>query len=199
MHPVHAGPISGSAAEMQDQRKKDEGLLFLDVGAMSPIAFVPQPKLPRLEVIIHTARDGRQSAAGPDEQTLGSVCAAAMSTDACHEPSGPGFTKRVAQHSRHERFFSVSSGLFMPMCHNTSKPWRGVYSDHQFPELVRSAPRASARLLAFDDKADLVAKLTQCWTGCGKIARMRQRVIDYHDHYLPRVLCSQVESSEGRR
>jgi hypothetical protein len=99
-------------------------------------------------------------------------------------------------------FFLCPPGYVMPMCHNTVEAMAvGAIPIINYPEWFDPHLVHGDNCIGFDNKADLLSRLDDVLAmDAEAIARMRQRVIAYHDEYLaPEAFVRRIESTEQRK
>ena len=207
VHPVHAGPDLRDRLQKCRTSKKKMRVFFSGdrEGYVTNRIHYPKPKLPRLEVINTILQEmGDKALLVRDEQNLGSVCASGY-VNRCllmDQTESRIYETRWLSTLATSDFFLCPPGYVMPMCHNTVEAMAvGAIPIINYPEWFDPHLEHLQDCIAFDDKADLVVKLNAVLDmDAGQIARMRQRVIDYYDHYLaPESFVRKLESSDRQK
>ena len=206
VHPVHAG--RGLAERLRRCRSGERKVRIFFSGDREGYAknriHYPKPKLPRAEVINAILKErGDKTLLVGGEQELARVCASGY-VNRClimdQEHSRIAETRWLETLAASD-FFLCPPGYIMPMCHNTVEAMAaGAIPIINYPEWFDPHLVHGENCIAFDDKADLLARLDDVLAmDAEEIARMRQRVIAYHDDRLaPEAFVRRIESSEQR-
>ena len=207
VHPVHAGPdLRERLRKCRASEKKMRVFFSGDrEGYVTNRIHYPRPKLPRLEVINAILKEmGDKALLVRGEENLGSACATGY-VNRClimdQDQSRIDETRWLGTLAKSD-FFLCPPGYVMPMCHNTIEAMAvGAIPIINYPEWFDPPLEHLQNCIAFDDKADLLLKLTEVLEMGGEhIARMRQRVIAYYDDYLdPESFVRKLESSEREK
>jgi len=207
VHPVHAGRDLPERLRSDRARTKRMRVFFSGdrEGYVNNRIRYPKPKLPRLEVI-NAALEGMGERARiiRGEQELADVCSAGY-VDGClimDQDDARIDTTRWLSTLATADFFLCPPGFVMPMCHNTVEAMAvGAIPIINYPEWFDPHLVHLETCVAFDDRADLIAKLDQVLRmDPQRIARMRQRVIDYYEQHLaPETFVRRLELTQRRR
>lgn len=96
-------------------------------------------------------------------------------------------------------FFICPPGYCMPMCHNVIEAMAvGAIPIINYPEWFNPTLRHMENCIVFDDREDLVRKVTTVFNmGEQEIAALRAHVIDYYDNHLaPAKFISDIENRD---
>jgi hypothetical protein len=207
VHPVHTGP------DLQDRLHKYRGShrrirVFFSgdwEGYVKNRIHYPKPKLARLDVINTILQGmGEKVLLVHGEHHLDSACAGGY-VNKClvMDLNQPRIDEtRWLQTLATSDFFVCPPGFVMPMCHNTVEAMAvGTIPIINYPEWFDPHLEHRQNCIAFDDKVDLLEKLNEVLQMDGEeIARMRRRVIDYHDsHLAQQSFVRRIESSQRRK
>jgi hypothetical protein len=99
-------------------------------------------------------------------------------------------------------FFLTPPGIVMPMCHNSVEALAvGAIPIINYPEWFNPALEHMRNCVVFDDKQDLIAKLSSVFAmGAPTIASMRDRAIAYYDSHLTnQSFTAAIEARRERR
>ena len=203
VHPVHAGADLQERLQKLRGREKKMRVFFSGdkEGYVKSRVHYPKPKLPRLDVI-NTIVEGMATKVLPiqSEGHLDSACAHGY-VNKClimDQNQSRIDETRWLQTLATSDFFLCPPGFVMPMCHNTVEAMAvGAIPIINYPEWFDPHLEHLKNCIAFEDRQDLLDKLNDVLEmDETAIARLRQRVIDYHDHYLaPASFVRRIESS----
>lgn len=207
VHPVHAGPDLAARLQVDRARHKAMRVFFSGdrEGYVSNRIRYPKPKLPRLEVIEAVLEEMAERARlVRGEGELAEMCAGDY-VNGCLIMAQDGEridTTRWLSTLATADFFLCPPGYVMPMCHNTVEAMAvGTIPIINYPEWFTPRLVHLDNCIAFDDRADLVAKLHAVLRmDAATIGRMRERVMAYYDRHLaPESFIRRLEASDGRR
>ena len=206
VHPVHAGPDLPERLRRYRTVARKMRVFFSgdSKGYVRNRILYPKPKLPRVEVIEAILRHMADRAPlVRSEQHLASLCANGY-VDRClimDHDSRIDETRWLATLATSD-FFLCPPGYVMPMCHNSVEAMAvGTIPIINYPEWFNPPLEHLQNCIAFDDKADLLAKLDAVLRmNPEQIGTMRQKVIAYYDEHLaPETFIRKIESSERQR
>ena len=202
VHPVHAGPDLQARLQADRARPKKMRVFFSGdrEGYVSNRIRYPKPKLPRLEVINAVLEGmGERARLVRGERELADLTSAGY-VDECLVMAQDGEridTVRWLSTLATADFFLCPPGYVMPMCHNTVEAMAvGAIPIINYPEWFTPRLVHLETCIAFDDRADLIAKLEHVLSmDATAIARMRERVVAYYDEHLaPEAFVRELEA-----
>lgn len=205
MHPLLSGVTEADLAALRPAQRRMRVFFSGDTNHYGRVWIrYPTTKLPRLRVV------------NAIRQRLGDTLDLVQSSDEMCQIVRGGYRKRcVVTASSDVRiefgdwlstisradFFLSPPGIVMPMCHNIVEAMAvGTIPITNYPEWMDPRLVPGENCLAFDDEDSLIAAMQQALSMDEEaIARMRARVIDYHDRYLrPHTFVDRVLSRPNR-
>lgn len=147
----------------------------------------PRPKLTRVQVI-----DAILNRGGPsllrveDKETLDAVLQGNYRQRCAIVDMSKVFVEDWLNNLARVEFFICPPGYVMPMCHNAVEAMAvGTIPIINYPEWFRPSLRHLENCIAFDDEADLIAKIDLTLRmSPEEVIRMRRNAIDYYEKHL---------------
>jgi hypothetical protein len=205
IHPVHAGPGLRTRLGMYRAAERKVRIFFSGDtnGYVNNRIHFPAAKLPRLDVIDTVlGRMGEKVILATSDESFNDLIAADylsrfLITDGFRIPDSE-WLSAVARSD----FFLCPPGRVMPMCHNAIEAMAvGSIPITNYPEWFSPSLTHLENCIVFDDKIDLIKKVEAVLHMDGpRIARMRERAIDYYEaHLTTDSFLRKVESSRSKK